>query len=188
MAGFCQSLPPERRRRYNPGVTVADEAAPRCLFPVHRDHGEGKMTVQTGGKQVLIHGLALILAGLIWGFAPPLTPYPRLALGAHLQFETNGLLFVVLGILLLKLPHHVGEKAVAVMVVSAWLTWLMALSEVANAWWGASQMLPIAAKQAGAAPWQELVVKLCHIPAALGLILSWGLLIIGFANHREPAE
>ena len=146
------------------------------------------MTVQSGGKQVLIHGLALIFAGLIWGFAPPLTPYPRLALGAHLQFETNGLLFVVLGILLLKLPHHVGEKAVAVMVVSAWLTWLMALSEVANAWWGASQMLPIAAKQAGAAPWQELVVKLCHIPAALGLILSWGLLIIGFANHREPAE
>ena len=149
------------------------------------------MTVQSGGKQVLIHGLALIFAGLIWGFAPPLTPYPRLALGAHLQFETNGLLFVVLGILLLKLPHRVGGKAVAVMVVSAWLTWLMALSEVANAWWGSSQMLPIAAKQAGAAgaaPWQELVVKLCHIPAALGLILSWGLLIIGFVKHPEPAE
>jgi hydroxylaminobenzene mutase len=149
------------------------------------------MTVQTGGKQVLIHGLALIFAGLIWGFAPPLTPYPRLALGAHLQFETNGLLFVVLGILLLKLPHRVGDKAVAVMVVSAWLTWLMALSEVANAWWGASRMLPIAAKQAGAvgaAPWQELVVKLCHIPAALGLILSWGLLIIGFVKHPEPAK
>ena len=149
------------------------------------------MTVQSGGKQVLIHGLALIFAGLIWGFAPPLTPYPRLALGAHLQFETNGLLFVVLGILLLKLPHRVGDKAVAVMVVSAWLTWLMALSEVANAWWGTSRMLPIAAKQAGAtgaAPWQELVVKLCHIPAALGLILSWGLLIIGFVKHPEPAE
>jgi hydroxylaminobenzene mutase len=149
------------------------------------------MTVQSGGKQVLIHGLALIFAGLLWGFAPPLTPYPRLALGAHLQFETNGLLFVVLGILLLKLPHHVGGKAVAVMVVSAWLTWLMALSEVANAWWGTSQMLPIAAKQAGAtgaAPWQELVVKLCHIPAALGLILSLGLLIIGFVKHSEPAE
>ncbi len=139
----------------------------------------------------MIHGLALIFAGLIWGFAPPLTPYPRLALGAHLQFETNGLLFVVLGILLLKLPHRVGGKAVAVMVVSAWLTWLMALSEVANAWWDTSQMLPIAAKQAGAAgaaPWQELVVKLCHIPAALGLILSLGLLIIGFLRHREPAE
>ncbi len=148
------------------------------------------MTAQIGGRQILIHGLALILAGLIWGFAPPLTPYPRLALGAHIQFETNGLLFVVLGILLLKLPHRVSDNAVWVMVISAWLTWLMALSEVANAWWGASQMLPIAAKQAGAsgaAPWQELVVKLCHIPAALGLILSLTLLIVGFVK-QQPAE
>ena len=149
------------------------------------------MTIQTGGKQVLIHGLALILAGLLWGFAPSLTPYPRLAVGAHIQFETNGLLFVVLGILLLKLPHGVGDKVVWVIVVSAWLTWLMALSEVANAWWGANQTLPVAAGQAGAAgaaPWQELVVRLCHVPAALGLILSLLLLIIGFARHTELAE
>jgi len=84
----------------------------------------------------------------------------------------------------------VGSGAVSVTVISAWLTWLMALSEVANAWWGTNQMLPIAAKQAGApgaAPWQELVVKLCHIPAALGLILSLILLIIGFVK-QQPAE
>ena len=149
------------------------------------------MTIQTGGKQILIHGLALVLAGLVWGFAPPLTPYPRLAVGAHIQFETNGLLFVVLGILVLKLPHSAGSGAVRATVVSAWLTWLMALSEVANAWWGTSQLLPVAAKQAGATggtPWQELVVKLCHLPAALGLILSCVLLIIGVARHREPGE
>lgn len=147
------------------------------------------MTIQTGGKQILIHGMALILAGLVWGFAPPLTPYPRLAVGAHIQFVTNGMLFMVLGILLLALPGRVGRKAVLVMVVSAWLTWLMALSEVANAWWGANQILPIAAKQAGAAgalAWQELVVKLCHMSAALGLVLSWVLLIIGFGKRREP--
>lgn len=149
------------------------------------------MTIQTGGKQILLQGMALILAGLLWGFAPSLTPYPRLAVGAHIQFETNGLLFLVLGILLLKLPHSAGDKAVWVIVVSAWLTWLMALSEVANAWWGANQMLPVAAGQAGAAgaaPWQELVVKLCHVPAALGLILSMLLLIIGFVRQSEPAE
>jgi hypothetical protein len=48
-------------------------------------------------------------------------------------------------------------------------------------------MLPIAAKQAGAAgaaAWQEAVVKLCHLPAAIGLILSVTLLIIGIAKHR----
>jgi len=149
------------------------------------------MTIQTGSKQILIHGLALVLAGLVWGFAPPLTPYPRLAVGAHIQFETNGLLFVVLGILVLRLPHSAGPGAVRAIVVSAWLTWLMALSEVANAWWGTNQLLPVAAKQAGATggtPWQELVVKLCHLPAALGLILSFVLLIIGVARHREPGE
>ena len=149
------------------------------------------MTIQTGGKQILIHGLALVLAGLVWGFAPPLTPYPRLAVGAHIQFETNGLLFVVLGILVLRLPHSAGSGTVRVIVVSAWLTWLMALSEVANAWWGTNQLLPVAAAQAGAAggaPWQEFVVKLCHLPAAMGLILSFVLLIIGVARHREAGE
>ena len=30
-------------------------------------------------------------------------------------------------------------------------------------------------------------MKLCHVPAALGLIVSWVLLIIGFVKHREPA-
>lgn len=145
------------------------------------------MTIQTGGKWILLHGLALILVGLVFGFAPPLAPYPRLALGAHIQFVTNGMLLVVLAMVLLKVPHRAGPKSVRVMVVSAWLTWFMALSEAANAWWGANQMLPIAAKQAGApgaAAWQEAVVKLCHLPAALGLILSVTLLIIGIVKHR----
>src|ERR1700721_53392 len=120
-----------------------------------------------------------------------MTPFPRLALGAHTQFETNGLLFIAVGILLLAVPNRVGRKALWAMVASTWLTWLMVLSEVANSWWGTNQLLPIAAKQAGAtgaAPWQELIVKLCHIPAALGLILSFVLLIIGIVQYRGPVE
>lgn len=143
--------------------------------------------IQTRGKQILLHGLSLILAGLVFGFAPPLTPFPRLALGAHIQFVTNGMLFVTLAIVVLAVPHRAGPKSLRVITVSAWLTWLMALSEAANAWWGANQMLPIAAKQAGApgaAAWQEALVKLCHLPAALGLILSVTLLIIGIVKHR----
>jgi hydroxylaminobenzene mutase len=151
---------------------------------------QSTMTIHTGGKHILLHGLALILAGLIFGFAPPLTPYPRLALGAHIQFVTNGMLFVVLAIVVLMVPHRAGPTSLRVMVVSAWLTWFMALSEAANAWWGANQMLPIAAQQAGAtgaAAWQEAVVKLCHLPAALGLILSVTLLIIGIVQNRVPS-
>ena len=146
------------------------------------------MSVHSGSRQILIHGMVLVLVGLVWGLVVPNTPHPRLALGAHIQFVTNGMLFIVLATLLLALPHSVGRKSVWGMVVSVWLTWAMALSEAANAWWGTAQMLPIAANQAGATggePWQELVVKLTHIGAALGLIVAWSLLVVGFVK-RAP--
>jgi hydroxylaminobenzene mutase len=169
---------------------LAEVAAAPYPLPEHQKP-ENTVTIQTGGKQILLHGLTLILAGLVFGFALPLTPYPRLALGAHIQFVTNGMLFVVLAIVVLKVPHRAGPRSVLVILVSAWLTWLVPLSEAANAWWGANQMLPIAAKQAGApgaAAWQEAMVKLCHLPAALGLILSVTLLIIGIVKHRAATE
>jgi (hydroxyamino)benzene mutase len=146
------------------------------------------MNDATGAKQILIHGMFFVLVGLLWGLVVPHTPYPRLALDAHIGFEGSGLLYIVLAILLLTLPHRVGRKSIWVMLVSVWLTWVMLLSEVANAWWGTIQMLPIAAHQAGAmggTPFQELVVKLAHIVAGLVLIVAWTLLIIGFV--RTPA-
>ena len=98
------------------------------------------------------------------------------------------MLFIVLATALLALPHSVGLKSVWVMVVAAWLTWAMALSEVANSWWGSMQTLPIAASQAGATggePWQELVVTITHVGAGLGLIIAWSLLIVGFLRHAS---
>jgi hypothetical protein len=141
------------------------------------------MSIQRGSRQILMHGLLMVLVGLVWGLMIPNTPHPRLALGAHIQLVENGLLFVVLATLLLALPHRVGRPSVWIMVLAAWLTWSMALSEVANAWWGANHVLPIAARQGGAsggAPWQESIVTLTHIAAALALIAAWGLLIVGF--------
>jgi hypothetical protein len=139
-------------------------------------------------RQILIHGLLLVMAGLLWGFAIPNTPHPRLALGAHIQFVTNGPLVVVMAAILLKLPHNVGPKSALVMLAATWLVWPMALSEAANAWWGTNQMLPIAAAQAdasGGSAWQESVVKLTHIAAGLGLVVAWGLLVAGFWTRRS---
>ena len=149
------------------------------------------MSVQSGSRQILIHGMLMVLVGLVWGLVVPNTPHPRLALGAHIQFVTNGMLFIVLATLLLALPHRVGYKSVWVMVLSVWLTWVMALSEAANAWWGTAKMLPIAASQAGATggtPLQELVVELTHIAAALGLIVAWSLLVVGFVKQAPGAR
>ena len=130
------------------------------------------------------------MAGLLWGFVVPHTPYPRLAMTAHIEFESNGLLFIVLAALLLKLPHNVGPKSAGVMLLSACLTWPMLLSEVANAWWGTTELLPIAAAQAGAkggTAWQELIVKLAHIASGLGLVVAWALLVAGFWKKPTAA-
>ena len=148
------------------------------------------MSVHSGSRQILIHGMALVLVGLLWGLVVPATPHPRLALGAHIQFETNGMLFIVLATALLALPHAVGLKSLWVMIAAAWLTWAMALSEVANVWWGTLQTLPIAGSQAGVTggeAWQELVVKLAHAGAGLGLIVAWSLLLIGFLR-KTPGK
>ncbi|MBX9652244.1 hypothetical protein K2Y11_01355 [bacterium] len=141
------------------------------------------MNVSKGARQILLHGLALVLAGLIWGFLVPATPYPRLALVAHIQFEVNGLLYIVVSVLLLALPHQVGPKSIKAMLVAVWLTWLMVLSEIGNSWWGTIQTLPIAASQAaatGGSSWQELIVKLSHLLAGAGLTVAWFLLFVGF--------
>src|SRR3974390_2619081 len=107
------------------------------------------MKTSDRSRQILIHGLILVMAGLLWGFVVPHTPHPRLALVAHVQFATNGILVIAMAALLLKLPHRVGSKALKVMLLATWLIWPMTLSEAANAWWGTTQMLPIAAGQAG---------------------------------------
>ena len=143
------------------------------------------MDVWRGGQEILLNGLSLVLVGLLWGLVVPHTPYPRLALGAHIQFELNGLLLIVMAALLLKFEHDVGPRSILVMRLSAWLTWAMALSEVANSWWGTSSILPLAAHQAGAVgglPWQETAITLTHVGAGLCLIVAWALLILGFAR------
>jgi hydroxylaminobenzene mutase len=149
------------------------------------------MSAEKRARHILIHGLLLVMAGLVWGFVVPHTPHPRLALGAHIQFVTNGLLIIVMAALLLKLPHRVGRKATGVMLLAAWLTWPMALSEAFNAWWGTTQILPISAGQAGATggeAWQELIVKLTHIAAGLTLVAAWALLVAGFLKKPAAEE
>src|SRR6267154_1981862 len=97
---------------------------------------------------------------------------------------------ILLHVLVLTLPHSVGRGSITVMLLSAWLTWAMALSEVANAWWGTRQTLPIAAGQAGATgaeTWQELVVQVTHIGAGLALIIAWSLLLVGLLKPASGA-
>ena len=54
------------------------------------------LSIQDRTRHILIHGLMLFMVGLLWGFVVPHTPYPRLALGAHIQLITNGILIIAM--------------------------------------------------------------------------------------------
>lgn len=147
------------------------------------------MDRQRAGRQIFLQGMALILVGLLWGFVVPHTPFPRLALTAHIQFMVNGLMLMTMGGVVLKFITQVSPRAMVIMVLAASLTWPMLMAECANAWWGTTGILPIAAEQAGATggqAWQELAMKATHVLAGLALVAAWALLTLSFA--RQPAE
>ena len=130
-----------------------------------------------------------MLIGLIWGMAISSTPFPRLALGAHIQLTAHGIMFLVAGLVILHLQQRVGRVAAIILTGAPWLTWPVMLSEMANAWWGTRKMLPIAAEQAGATgaeAWQESVVMVAHLIGAVGLIAFWSVIL--FELIRKPFE
>jgi hydroxylaminobenzene mutase len=143
--------------------------------------------VNSKGLQILISPLALVLFGLVWSLVVPHTPFPRLALTAHIQFVMNGMLFVLMALLLLALPNNVGPRSASVMVLAVWLTWLIALSEVANAWWAPRNYCPSPRNR----PAQQAAScgrKRCETDAywcRLGVIVARSLLIAGFRKSPK---
>lgn len=137
----------------------------------------------------LRQGAVYMLVGLVWGMVIPASPFPRLALGAHIQLTAHGVMFLVAGLVILHLPFAKGGVSAKILIAGPWLTWPVMLTEMVNGWWGARKTLPIAAGQAGAAgaePWQEAVVTFAHLIGAVVLIAYWGVIVAGL--FRTPPK
>jgi hydroxylaminobenzene mutase len=146
----------------------------------------------TGLSQVsrsnLRQGAVYVMVGLVWGMVIPATPFPRLALTAHIQLTSNGIMYLVGGLVISHLSLAANGMASRILVAAPWMTWLVMLSEMTNGWWGARNMLPIAAAQAGAsgaADWQEGIVTAAHLLGAVVLIAYWGVILVGL--FRKPS-
>ena len=105
---------------------------------------------QRVSRSNLCQGAVYMMVGLIWGMAVPATSFPRLALGAHLQLTAHGAMFLVAGLVISHLGLGAGRLPGRILIAGPWLTWPVMLTEMANAWWGTRNMLPIAAQRAGA--------------------------------------
>ncbi|KIM20395.1 hypothetical protein M408DRAFT_332907 [Serendipita vermifera MAFF 305830] len=124
------------------------------------------------------------LLGLLWGTHVVSTPFPRLALTAHIQAMGNGTMLTALGLVLRQtdlLSLNPIQSAIVYYGLNA--TWAPTISEALNSYWGAKQVLPISAQQAGAtgaAAWQEHIVTAAHLIPVLFIVppfavLSWEL-------------
>ena len=141
------------------------------------------MTRTTAAVWLALNGAFLMLAGLLAGAAIPFVPYPRLMLSAHnAGFTVSGTLSMVAGLLLASSLCSLSPRAARVVIWAHVALWPLSLSEVAAAFWGTNQALPLAAGEAGAtggAPWQEVVVIVCHAVPAVMLIAAWILMVGG---------
>jgi hypothetical protein len=73
-----------------------------------------------------------------------------------------------------------GGLSVKILVAVPWRTWPLVLTEMANTWWGARKILPLAAAQAGATgaePWQETLVTVAHLLGVAVTVVYWGVIV-----------
>ena len=127
-------------------------------------------------RQILLHGLTMVLAGLAWGFFVPAVPYPRSGAdrsrSVHIQRPA---------------VHHprraasqasprrrspLGASHVALRLANV----AAAVVRSGQRLVGTNKMLPLAAAQAaanGGQPWQEIIVQLTHAVAGFALLVAW---------------
>ena len=141
------------------------------------------MTQPRAAVWLALNGAGLMFVGLISGALIPVAPYPRLMLSAHnAGFTVSGTLSIVAALLVSSALSVVPRRAAGIVIAAHVALWALSLSEVAAAFWGTNQAIPLAAGEAGApggAPWQETIVIVCHAVPALLLMVAWALLVRG---------
>jgi len=141
------------------------------------------MNMRQPALRLALNGALLMLAGMFVGAAIPLVPYPRLMLSAHnAGFTVSGSVSMLAALLMSSGLCAISQRAATLVIAGHVALWPLSLSEVAAAFWGTDQALPLAAAEAGAhggTPWQEAIVSLCHIVPALMLMAAWLALVWG---------
>jgi len=120
------------------------------------------------------------------------TPYPRLALTAHIQFMAVGAMVLLAGILLHQ-TSLIEIGAVQSRIVYWGLTgcWVVIGFECVNVFWGTKAILPLAVSLAGAegaATWQEQIMTAAQILPSTEVIIAIGVLMYGVFAQKKDAK
>ncbi|KAK9235623.1 hypothetical protein V1525DRAFT_409464 [Lipomyces kononenkoae] len=140
---------------------------------------------------LLRSGVSLQLFGLIWGYTVALTPFPKLALTAHIQSMTQG--SMILGVGLLLRQSNLLKLSPLELTITWWgfaLAWPAVIVQCFNAFWGTNRLLKITAASAGAngaKAWQEETVFLTLMLSGLVLIGSFTVILLALFREQKQS-
>lgn len=137
-------------------------------------------------RQIVRHGLVLMLLALVAGMFVQEMPIPRLGLSAHTIGILSGVLLIALGAVwrLFTLKPLQQRVMYWSWVYSSYANWLACLIGAAS---GAGRMTPLASAGAtGAAPVEALVAAML-ISVVVTALLATGLSIYGLRSAIEAA-
>ena len=142
------------------------------------------------GHRLLQVGSLLFLLALLVGLAVPRFAVPRLGLSTHLLGLMQGTFLMVLGLVWprLKLSGAQSRVAFVLAVYGCLAAWLANL--LGAVWAAGNAMLPLAAGAARGSEFQEMVIRVLLVSAALSLIVAltltvWGLRAIGATESKS---
>ncbi|MEZ0174122.1 MAG: hypothetical protein AB9Q20_07395 [Candidatus Reddybacter sp.] len=136
-------------------------------------------------RKIIAAGAILFLFGLITGFIIPILENSRMGLAGHLEGVMNGTFLIAVGAVWTRLVLSTGFARLAfwLLLYGTYANWLLV---VLAAFFGTSEMTPIAGAGYSGLPWQETLITVGLSSAGITMLIACIILVIGFVRHPEP--
>jgi (hydroxyamino)benzene mutase len=138
-------------------------------------------------RQLLWHGMALFLLGLLTGLVEQRFSNVRMALAAHLEGVMNGTFLLALGATWneVSLAPRLKAAAYAAVLAGTYGNWAMT---TLAAMLGTAALSPITAAEHNAPAWQETIVTIGFVGIGLAIIAASILVLWGLRSSATSAE
>lgn len=136
------------------------------------------------GRQLLWHGMALFVLGLLTGLVQAQFTNPRMGLAAHLEGVMNGTFLLALGCAWpqARLSARLRSAAYWTALFGTYGNW--AVTTLA-AILGTAAMTPIAAAGFRGEDWQEAAATVGFVLVGLAILVASILLLVGFRRRYD---
>jgi hydroxylaminobenzene mutase len=138
-------------------------------------------------RQLLWHGMALFLLGLLTGLVEQRFTNVRMALAAHLEGVMNGTFLLALGAIWneVNLSSRAKAAAYVTVLVGTYGNWVVT---TLAAILGTAALSPITGVGHSAPAWLEAIVTIGFVGIGLAIIAASALVLWGLRSSAVPAE